>query len=317
MRHTAVASLVGGEVAKPLFKEALNIEIEARRADKHLRVTRPAEALVSLRAVGRDIEGIALLTPDYIFEKLVHRLVRALEITRAADIRVYNYRREILFFYLIRPVLKADISKAEEGERAFIYVLLAVANELYLRVRRAIIGVIEIAVAVKRLAVGDCRLRTGSAFYPELDIARHILPEVNDRLACRGFYYLQGRHPLLLDYFFALLRDKHILFEIDADAVPRAPRFESRVVDIAVIYICISQLALARSPRAVGDDALRPAVGVDNSQLGDERSVAVAQKVAAVAFIGDGAPALTDRHLERILGLQQICHIVALHLKPV
>ena len=121
----------------------------------------------------------------------------------------------------------------------------------------------------------------------------------------------------MLDYFFALLRDKHIFFEIDADAVPRAPRFESRVVDIAVIYICISQLALARSPRAVGDDAFRTAVGIDNSQLGDERRVAIAQKVAAVAFVCDGAPALTDRHLERILGLQQICHIVALHLKPV
>ena len=317
MRHAAVASLVGGEIVKPLFKEALSIEIEARRADKHLRVARPAEALVSLRAVGRDIEEIALLTPDYIFEKLVHRLVRALEITRAADIRMDDDRREILFFHLIRPVLKADISKAEKGECAFIYVLLTVANELYLRVRRAVVGVVEVAVAVKRLAVGDCRLRTGSTFYPELDIARHILPEVNDRLACRGFYYLQSRHPLLLDYFFALLRDKHILFEIDADAVPRAPRFESRVIDIAVIYICISQLALARSPRAVGDDALRRAVGIDNSQLGDERSVAIAQKVAAVTFIGDGAPALTDRHLERILGLQHICHIVALHLKPV
>ena len=226
-------------------------------------------------------------------------------------------RREVLFFHLIRPVLKADISKAEKGERAFICVLLSVADKFYPRVRRAIIGVVEVAVAVESLSVGDCRLRAGSAFYTELDIARHVLSEVNDRLARRGFYYLQGRHPLMLDYFFALLRDKHILFEIDADAVPRAPRFESRVIDIAVIYICISQLALARSPRAVGDDALRPAVGVDKSQLGDEHSVAIAQKVAAVAFVCDGAPALTDRHLERILGLQQICHIVALYLKPV
>lgn len=70
MRHAAVASLVGGEIVKPLFKEALSIEIEARRADKHLRVARPAEALVSLRAVGRDIEEIALLTPDYILKSL-------------------------------------------------------------------------------------------------------------------------------------------------------------------------------------------------------------------------------------------------------
>ena len=226
-------------------------------------------------------------------------------------------RREVLFFHLIRPVFKADISKAEEGESAFICVLLAVTDKFYLRGRRAGVGVVEVAVAVESLSVGDCRLRAGSAFYPELDIARHVLSEVNDRLARRGFYYLQGRHPLMLDYFFALLRDKHILFKIDADAVPRVPRFESRVIDIAVIHICISQLALARSPRAVGDDALRRAVGVDKSQLGDERHVTVAQKVAAVTFVCDGAPALTDRHLERILGLQHICHIVALHLKPV
>ena len=48
---------------KPLFEEALNIEIEARRADKHLRVARPTEAFVSLRAVGRDGEVIAALSP--------------------------------------------------------------------------------------------------------------------------------------------------------------------------------------------------------------------------------------------------------------
>ena len=66
MGHAAVAPLVGGEIAKPLFKEALNIEIEARRADKHLRVARPAEALVSLRAIARNIEEIAFLAPYYV-----------------------------------------------------------------------------------------------------------------------------------------------------------------------------------------------------------------------------------------------------------
>ena len=66
---------------------------------------------------------------------------------------MYNYRREILFFYLIRPVFKADISKAEKGESAFICVLLAVAGEFYLCAGGAVVGVIEIAVAVERLAV--------------------------------------------------------------------------------------------------------------------------------------------------------------------
>ena len=248
MGHAAVAPLVGGEIAKPLFKEALNVEIEARRADKHLRVARPAEALVSLRAVGRDIEEVALLTPYYILEKSVHRLIRALEVPRAADIRVYNYRREILFFYLIRPVLKADIAKTEEGQRAFICVLLAVAGEFYLCAGGAVVGVIEIAVAVERLTVRDSRLRAGDALYFKLDITRYILAEINDRLARRSFRYLHGGYALVLGNFLALLRNKKILFEVDADAVPRFSRRKSRVIYIAVIYMCISELALAGSP---------------------------------------------------------------------
>ena len=71
MRHAAVASLVGGEIVKPLFEEALNIEIEARRADKHLRVARPAEPLVALRTIHRYIEEIVFLAVEYVLDKFV------------------------------------------------------------------------------------------------------------------------------------------------------------------------------------------------------------------------------------------------------
>ena len=80
-----VFALVGGKIGEPFCKEAFCVKIQARRTDEHLRIACPAKALVALRAVGRHIEEIALLPPDYVFKQLVQKRI-------GADIRYASCR---------------------------------------------------------------------------------------------------------------------------------------------------------------------------------------------------------------------------------
>ena len=60
---------------QPLSEEAFYVKIDRRRSGKYLRVTRPADALVSLRTVGGDIDKVTLLSPDNIAVKLIDLLI--------------------------------------------------------------------------------------------------------------------------------------------------------------------------------------------------------------------------------------------------
>ena len=78
-RHAAVGAeaLLCGTVRKPFAEELFNIEIVCTGAAEHLCVARPAETLVALRTVRRDVEIVASLTPENIVIKLIHFFVAA------------------------------------------------------------------------------------------------------------------------------------------------------------------------------------------------------------------------------------------------
>jgi len=50
--------LVGVQVSQPLGKEGGDIHIKAGGANKNLRISGPAQPLIALRAVGRDIDDL-------------------------------------------------------------------------------------------------------------------------------------------------------------------------------------------------------------------------------------------------------------------
>jgi hypothetical protein len=52
------------QIARPFGEKASDIPVECRRAQKDLGVTRPAHALIPLRAVSGNIHEIAFLTPN-------------------------------------------------------------------------------------------------------------------------------------------------------------------------------------------------------------------------------------------------------------
>ena len=71
MVEMSVRALVSGKISEPFVVKGFRIEIVAGGADKYLCVACPAETFIALRAVGRDIDKVALLSPDDIVEQLI------------------------------------------------------------------------------------------------------------------------------------------------------------------------------------------------------------------------------------------------------
>ena len=73
MRNRALQlALLIGQVAPVFAVKSVGIHIKGRRAGERLSVARPPHALVTLRAVGRHIDKVALLAPDGIEEQAVN-----------------------------------------------------------------------------------------------------------------------------------------------------------------------------------------------------------------------------------------------------
>jgi hypothetical protein len=70
------------KVAQPLGEEAAHLPIKRSRSNEYLRIACPSLALVTLRAVGGNVDKVALLAPLYIALKLVDERIGALEISR-------------------------------------------------------------------------------------------------------------------------------------------------------------------------------------------------------------------------------------------
>ena len=63
-----------------LGEERRNVHVEGSRADEYLRIARPSQTLIALRAIGWDIKKIALLPPDDIALQLVDQRVGTIEL---------------------------------------------------------------------------------------------------------------------------------------------------------------------------------------------------------------------------------------------
>ena len=80
--------LLGGEVDQPVPQERRRRRTGRRRWREGGDVAGPAEPLVALRAVGRDVEEVAPQAPDDVAVQLVEQLVGALELAGPAQVGV-------------------------------------------------------------------------------------------------------------------------------------------------------------------------------------------------------------------------------------
>ena len=115
LRNALFDGLFGGDVAQPFCKEGRDVIVERRRAAEDLRIPRPAEALVALRAVGGKIEEVAPLPPDDVLLQAVDKGVFTGEGARLLHIGVQDEEGEIFGAHLV-DALDAEIAEAVEGE---------------------------------------------------------------------------------------------------------------------------------------------------------------------------------------------------------
>ena len=90
-RHDAAARLLlEREVAQPRVEEAAHVVEEARGRREHLDVAGPAQPLVALRAVGREVEEVAAHAPHDVLVQLVDERVRGVEPAGALHVAVQH-----------------------------------------------------------------------------------------------------------------------------------------------------------------------------------------------------------------------------------
>ena len=80
----AAGFLIGGHVLQPFGVEGRDIGVEAGGAGEDLGIAGPAQALIALRAVGRDVHEIAFLAPLNVVLQLIDHRIGALEGSRRA-----------------------------------------------------------------------------------------------------------------------------------------------------------------------------------------------------------------------------------------
>ena len=104
------------EVTQPRLEETGSVVKKAGGRSEHLYVTGPAQPLVTLRTVGRDIQKVAAHTPHHVLVEPIDQRVGALEPTGALHIRMANYGADVASQRDAGPAGHLGIAKTMEGE---------------------------------------------------------------------------------------------------------------------------------------------------------------------------------------------------------
>ena len=146
----AVRPLLQRHVIQPFVKKSLDIVVNGSRATEHLCVSGPAKALVTLRAIRRNIQIVAPLPPENIVIELVDICISAAKTASAIHIRIDGNRHkrgQIDGFQ--RILTQTNISEALKGISRLEYVVAATENIRHFIACGAIVFVIKISLAVQ------------------------------------------------------------------------------------------------------------------------------------------------------------------------
>ena len=127
--------------SQPRGQHAGAVEEERRGRGEDLDVAGPAESLVALRAVGRDVDEVAAHAPDDVLVQAVDELVRASRTSRCARCRCGTpgddaavRRRRVA-----RPAVDLGVAEAVEGEPRLPLLAALAAGE------RVVVGRVRLA----------------------------------------------------------------------------------------------------------------------------------------------------------------------------
>ena len=128
MRNTALRCLVTAQISQPFGKEITRLHQVAGGPAEDLRITRPAQTLVALRAVGRHIDKVTFQPPEDIVVQLVKILIRTTEMACLLHGGMQHDGGEIVQSHLSRIFFDFHVAKALPGEMRMIN-FLAIAFE--------------------------------------------------------------------------------------------------------------------------------------------------------------------------------------------
>jgi len=101
---------------QPLAVKGRHVGVVSRRCDINLRVSRPAESLIALRAIRRQIEEIGALRPDDILKQPVHHGIGAFERAGQRGIRLEHNAGDRLEARLARVARQFHILEPVKSE---------------------------------------------------------------------------------------------------------------------------------------------------------------------------------------------------------
>ena len=115
-RDAAARTLIAGDIAEPLREETGDVHVERGGAGEDLRVARPSQTLVALRAVGGHVEEVAALTPHDVVLQLIQQRVGRDELTRLIQVGRHRNPGDRPRVRSLRKALHRHVAEAMERE---------------------------------------------------------------------------------------------------------------------------------------------------------------------------------------------------------
>ena len=195
---------------------------------------------------------------------------------------MHHYSGKILRLQFAGPAAHGHVPESLKREMRLINLRpLPFGRVANLFLRGTQILCIEIPGTVQHLRVPQSNRRPGRCRHAELHPAHHVLPHVDDRVACRrllNFHWLN-----LFDLFhggprlchhFGLRRVYHryaFPFLIVVSGFLPSRFLQPRVVHFSVVNVRLQYRSSRRFPLLVGSDNLLRPIGVPNHQLRQQR----------------------------------------------
>src|SRR5207302_1711119 len=110
--NASCRGLFNGQVCQPRGQEASRVVEEASCGCEYLNVAGPAQAFVTLRAIGRDAEEVAAHAPHYILVEPVDQWIRAFKPAGALQIGVADHSTDIVGLQSAGPAFHLGIAES-------------------------------------------------------------------------------------------------------------------------------------------------------------------------------------------------------------
>ena len=250
--------------------------------------------------------------------QLIDLFVAAEETTRAGHLGVHDDCAQIVGIHrVVGEFCQADVAEALKGVGGFENVVAAAADIDVFVFGGAVVCRVEIAVAVKHFGVVHYNATAARRVDFQLNIACHVLTEVDNQLVLRRAEYRDGSDPLVLGDEFADLRDQFGL-HIGGNRVSDLFNRRGQVNRLAHVDVGGKHGRGKDFPVGCGGNDLFASVRVGQGQFGNQGDVVGGVVIIATVADATDCPTLPDADGEAVLSrAEQIGDIVCLNLHAV